>query len=468
MLKNLEQLVKEAARASEEIKAFHGQIRIVSHYDADGICSAAIMAHAMKRAGKDFHLSFVQQISCGLLEELRMEKRRLMIFLDLGSGYLDSIKTMLPDATVIICDHHQPMGVVASNVIHINSVAAGIDNNISGAGVTYLLARAMSRRNMDISHLAIVGAIGDSQIDSVGQGWGLNGLNREIIKEAEDRKKLSVSKGLRIWGRYRRPVHKAIQYSIDPYIPEVSGSESRSVQFLNEIGIPIKKPNGDWMTISDLSLEQQKRLATEIIKERIRKNHSNPEKIFGDVYELLDKPDVFRDASEFATVLNACGKMKKAYLGVSICLNDPKSFQEVEKVLETYRREVGRAISWIYRQIEKKSKKYFEGKGIYIICGSRVSEHIISNAISTVNHSGALPDKPLFGIADSEHGVKISARASQKLVDSGLNLSVIMNAAASAFGGEGGGHIGAAGAFIPKEKVPEFIEFSERMIAEKL
>ncbi len=469
MLEELELILRKTKKAKEVIRETKETVRIISHYDADGICSGAIMAEAVSRFGKDFRLTMAHQLNDDLLESLGEEKPEVVVFLDMGSGYLDEIRKHLKESTVIICDHHQPVGDIApeDNIIHINPVTTGIDGNISGAGVTYLLARTLEKRNIDLSPLAIIGAIGDSQIDSVGKNWGLNGLNREIMKEAEGQELLKVSKGLRIWGRYRRPIHKALEYSIDPYIPGISNSESASVQFLNDLGIPVKKKDGEWMTISDLTMDQQKRLATEIIKERIKGDQSDPDEIFGDVYELLDKPGEFRDASEFATVLNACGKMDRAYLGISICLNDPESFGEVKKVLESYRREIGKAISWIYRQYEKKTDRVRVLNGVYVLAGSRISEHIISNAISTVNHSGILPEKPVFGMADSERGIKISARASDSIVEKGLDLSGMMNAVAERFGGEGGGHRAAAGATIPKEKQEEFIVTVEQMLEKK-
>ncbi|MBN2042538.1 MAG: DHH family phosphoesterase [Candidatus Aenigmarchaeota archaeon] len=465
MMEQLKDMIRKASRAKEIIDACSDQIKVVSHYDADGICSAAIMTKALIRRGKDFHLAFIQQINEDILMELEAEKRKVIIFLDLGSGYLNDIKNYLNDSDVIICDHHQPVGDAGRNVTEINSVSSGIDGNISGAGVTYLLARTMSSENIDLASLAIVGAIGDSQIDSVGKDWGLNGLNMEIVKDAENKGKLKVSKGLRIWGRYSRPLHKALQYSIDPYIPGISGSESSAVQFLTEIGIPVKKNDGEWNTISDLTIDQQKRLATEIIKERIRGNHNDPDVVFGDVYELLDKPGIFRDASEFATVLNACGKMDRASLGVSVCLNRPDSFEEVKKVVEKYRSEIGKAISWIYRQIDKKTERIRIMNGVYILAGDAISEHFISNATSTVSHSGILPDKPIFGLANAERGIKISARASQELVDKGMRLNEIMNTIASKYGTEGGGHMAASGATIPAGKEEEFIKMTEELIS---
>ena len=82
-------------------------------------------------------------------------------------------------------------------------------------------------------------------------------------------------------------------------------TEARIRSVLQELGIKLKKENGEWRTLRDLTEEEQKRLASGIIAERVNGGQPNAEWIFGDVYELLDKGGECRDANEFATILNA-------------------------------------------------------------------------------------------------------------------------------------------------------------------
>lgn len=456
----MQKILNEAEKAKVWLKeASH--VRVVSHYDADGIASASIMAKTLVRMGKEFHLSLVKQLSGRILDSLA-DNRSLFIFLDMGSGQIEGIKKTLANSKVVICDHHQPGGVANESVVHINSTLAGIENSISGSGVTYIFCKTLNPINEDLSHLAVIGAIGDSQIDAVGMNWGLSGFNKDILKSAEAQNKIKVSKGLRLWGRYTRPLHKALAYSIDPHIPGISGSESASIQFLTDLGISAKKGD-DWRTIADLTIDEQRTLAGGMIKERVRANHDNPEFVFGDVYELLDKEGDFRDASEFATILNACGKMENADLGVSICLNVKSAFPKAREMLDDYRKEIGKGVRWVEANL-KNPDAVKEMKGVYVFTGDNVSEHMISNVISIINHSGMMPEKALFGIANAEGGIKISARASDTLVAGGLKLNEIMNSVAVQLGGEGGGHMAAAAAVIPAEKQEEFINMTELIL----
>jgi RecJ-like exonuclease len=64
----------------------------------------------------------------------------------------------------------------------------------------------------------------------------------------------------------------------------------------------------------------------------------------------------------------------------------------------------------------------------------------------------------VFGFAESNNKIKVSARASPSLK---INLKDIVSAAASKVGGEGGGHTLAAGALIPKGEENNFVNLIE-------
>jgi single-stranded-DNA-specific exonuclease len=473
MVEKLEGLVRSAVDAADAIRGFPGTVRVVSHYDADGIASAAIMVKALERERKEFRLSFTKQLSEEYIEGMKDDDEMLMVFTDLGSGFLKEIgKHLLGGGRkIIILDHHQVQGEVpeGARVWHVNPLLNGIEEDISGSGVSYLMARALSPINKDLSELAIIGAIGDSQTGSIGPHWGLLGINKEILKDAQSTGKISLGRGLRLWGRYGRPLHKALQYCMDPYIPGVSGSESGSVQLLNELGIEPKGPDGRWRTLASLNEKETQKLATGIIKERIRRGEDNPEWIFGDVYELPDKKESFRDANEFATMLNACGKSGNAWMGVGICLNDEAHSGELGKVMNRYRREIGKAVDLVRKD---PGMVRVTGSADYVLAGSSISEHIISNVASIIEKSSLVPDgesrKPVFAMVDAEGGqTKVSGRASDGLVAEGINMKEIMSRAAEETGGQGGGHAGAGGAMIPAGSEERFINTVEKLLSER-
>ena len=62
--------------------------------------------------------------------------------------------------------------------------------------------------------------------------------------------------------------------------------------------------------------EEIKKLVSGIILRRL--SEDSPEDVLGDVYILNEeeKESPFRDAKEFSTLLNACGRLEKASLGM--------------------------------------------------------------------------------------------------------------------------------------------------------
>ena len=77
-------------------------------------------------------------------------------------------------------------------------------------------------------------------------------------------------------------------------------------------------------------------------------------------------------------------------------------------------------------------------------------------------------DKPIIAFANCDEGVKVSARATQRLVDMGLNLAKAIEIACRKVGGHGGGHKIAAGAVIPKGKEWEFLEEFNRAVENQI
>ena len=82
-----------ASKCADCIKTM-SVVRVISHIDADGLTSAAIMSTALERAGIDHSIDFVRQLTNEILEKIAASTSDPVIFLDLGSGMLDKIKNL--------------------------------------------------------------------------------------------------------------------------------------------------------------------------------------------------------------------------------------------------------------------------------------------------------------------------------------------------------------------------------------
>ncbi|RLI41084.1 DHH family phosphoesterase [Candidatus Bathyarchaeota archaeon] len=461
---------KQAAETILETVKEDGFIHVFSHLDADGIAAAGIVGKALWRLDARFCIRITQWINDELVEEILFEKPQLIVFTDLGSGYIDLLKEKLSDFKIVILDHHQVSGEQAANFVHVNPHLLGIDGakDISGAGVTYFVAKAMNKENVDLSPIAVVGALGDLQ-DKYDQRM-LGGLNEKIVEDAKTTGLLTVEKDLIFFGRETRPIHRTLASTTNPFIPGISGEEDKSLAFLVSLGI--KPKFGDkWRALRDLSEEEKRKLCSALADYLVSKGlHFEASNLIGHVY-ILNREEPWtslRDAREFAVLLNATGRMDKPGLGVAICMGDRSSaFEEAEKVLEEYRRTINKYLGWIM----EKPERIRELENIYVVCGEDVIKDKIVGAVSSIlSMSLPNPEKPLIAYASlEEEGIaKFSARTTDTVVNKGVNLGEIMEVAAEKCLGKGGGHNIAAGAQVPIENIETFIKLVNELVGKQL
>ena len=405
-------------------------IRLISHLDADGITSAAIVVKFLKSKNKEFHLTIVKQLTDREIKMIDDEDYDLYIITDLGSGKINELERLNKEIYVI--DHHQIFG--KPKRVHLfNPYLFGLNGSTDacGATCTYLVFKSLGLE--DSAYLAIVGAIGDNQEDEN----GLIGINRWVLENTDE---VEMKKGLKVFGRKSKPIHTALSQS-EVQIPGISGDESKTVQFLSEIGIKIKDENG-FRTLSDLSEDESKKLIKEIIIKGMSSNE-DLNKLFGYVYDIKKRNGILSDAREFATLLNSFGRQGMAGEGVEICLGNDNN-KLIENVLKDYRKKIIESIKWIKQNM--KSRDGIE----YVIAEDNVPDTMIGTIISMLIRG---EHNTIIGLANSDGNVKVSIRTK----DEDLNLGKIMEDVAGKVGGEGGGHKKAAGASIPKGKEEEFI-----------
>jgi RecJ-like exonuclease len=453
-----------------EVARNDGLIHVFSHLDADGVAAAGIMGKALFRLDARFRIQITQWINEKIAGEILSEKPQLVVFTDLGSGYVDFVNECLADFKTVILDHHQIIGEESANIVHVNPHLHGIDGarDVSGSGVAYLVTKAMDKANVDAAPVAVVGALADLQ-DKYDQRK-LCGVNETIVKDAVDAGFLSVEKDLIFFGRETRPIHRTLASTTNPFIPGISGEEDKCLAFL--ASLDIKPREGErWRALRDLSEDEKRRLcsalADYLLSKGLRLEAAN---LIGHVYTLCHEEPwtPLRDAREFGVLLNGTGRMDRPSLGVAVCMGDRGSaLEEANKVLEEYRRSINKYLGWVMEKPERMK----EFSNIYVVNGEDYINDKIVGAISSILSSGLPnPEKPLIAYANVEDEglAKISARTVDCVTSKGLNLGNIMQVAAERFGGKGGGHNVAAGAQVPKEKIGDFVELVNELVGKRL
>jgi RecJ-like exonuclease len=442
---------------------------LVSHDDADGLTAGSITYRTILREGFTPQLRCLKRLDREFIEAASKIQQDLIIFSDTGSGQLENLeKYILEKTKVIVLDHHETTELEHENLVHVNPHLSGIDGarEVSGAGVSYFFAKEVNGKNKDLAHLALIGALGDMQDTPE----GLTGPNKEILNDAIEENLVELEKDLRFFGRQTRPLYKAIEYTTEPFIPTLSGNESACVQFLSDIGIPLKK-KGKPLRLVDLSGEERKKLTTELILKMIENkiDVKTAETIVGDVFTVLAEEEgtQLRDAKEFTSLLNACGRYEKYGIGVGICLGDRGVILEnALSLLEENKKYISQCYDWINKNMDRVEDK---GDFYSFHAHNELNDTVVGTVASMLVSSRMLkPTKTVIGFADSDDEIKVSGRSTNEFVKRGVNLGHALLYAAEKTGGEGGGHDIAAGAQVKPGKEDEFLKYVAEKIGEQL
>lgn len=440
-------------------------IRVISHRDADGITAGAILAKAIAREGTNFHLSIVKQLSEDIIKELAEENQKIYVFSDLGSGSISLIEKYLGNATVVIADHHPPEDgeIEQENHVLVNPTQFGADSvrDLSGSGVAYFIAKALNEKNVDLSYLALVGAVGDMQ-EVDGQ---FHGMNIEIIEDAKELDLIEVQKEIRLFGRETRTLSQMLAYASNPELPGITGDIRNAIEFLRSKGFD---PDMNYWQLKE---EEKRRLHDVLVIHLIKNNASKEDidRLIGDVILIKKYPegDPRHEAREFATLLNATGRLNMGTLGVAICLGDEKAFKDALKLVDEYKRE---QIEMRRYLIQNWNSAIEKDHAYVFYAGKNIKDTMVGIAATmAINAQLAKAEKPVIVLADSEEDglIKGSARTTKKGIEKGYDLGEALRKAAEVLGGEGGGHAIAAGIRIPKDRLDEFTELIDKLLGEQ-
>jgi single-stranded-DNA-specific exonuclease len=472
------------------------RVLLASHIDADGLTSAAIAASALERAGIPFEAVFEKQLDEAAIDRLAATGYDTVLFTDFGSGQLDLIGEH-EDAgafTPVIADHHQPAD--RDTDYHLNPLLFGINgaSELSGAGASYVLARALTdvagepagdtkvaatdggtttarADNRDLAALAVVGAVGDMQAS----GGELHGANEGIVAEGVDADVLETGTDLALYGKQTRPLPKFLEYATDVYIPGISNDQGGALRFLDGLDLELKA-DGEWRCWAELTSEEKQTVASALVKRAVSRGvpASKIDELVGTSYVLAAEPvgTELRDASEFSTLLNATARYDRADVGLGVCLGDrEEALERARTLLRNHRRNLSAGIDLVTEEgvTHEEHVQWFHA-------GDRIRETIVGIVAGmAMGNQGVSHSKPILAFAektvdDTSEGdeeIKVSARGTHSLVRQGLDLSAVLGEASRAVGGDGGGHDVAAGATVPKGEEEAFVDLADDLVGEQ-
>ncbi|MCV0401946.1 MAG: DHH family phosphoesterase [Nitrosopumilus sp.] len=435
-------------------------ISVTTHIDCDGLTSGSIITKALIRAGANCTVRTSKEFSKNVLESFKTDSRDFHVVTDLGGGFANELNKTLGDNWVVL-DHHQISDEEMDNQNVINSWKYGIDGGVEvcAGGMAYLASVALDERNLDLSAIAVVSALGDRQ--DQGERKSFIGKNFEIANIAKEQGLVEIDLDLLLVGRETRPLADALAFTSQPFIEGLTWNRDACLSILNSSGISLKE-EGRWRVPAELN-EEEKRLvieaitkfasgknATEIMTELIGYTYTFPRE---------DNRSFLRDGREFATMLNSCGRINRSGVGIAVCMGDRnKILREAETILKDYRKMIREYMNILSNERWRIS----ESETCVMVNGEDIVPETMTGTISSLiagspKNSGKIV---ILRTKAEENTIKFSSRKSFGC-KSDINLSEIMRTGAERFDGIGGGHNAAAGAKITKDKLDEFLNYLE-------
>ncbi len=420
-----------------------GFTAVLTHYDADGITAGGLFSRLLANYGIEFIVRATTDLSNDVTRKFFSIKANAHVLLDMGSGDLERIHSYSDGRDVFIIDHHKVVGNSAG--LHIlNPELYGFDGGQTGcAGVLSGLLGYYATEDPYFLAIGLVGASGDMQLIQPVD------ITKHLLDLAVEKNVVDIKKGFIFFMNNSLPLHKAITWSFNPYIPGFSGRDDVGLMLIKKAGIdyPSRPP---FKKASDLSSVERNKLLEEIIKylANLGVREIKPSDITKNYVILkLENHPLLKNVDEFANLVNTAGRMGKEHMGILLTFGFRGKLVESLKDLYLERRKM---IAKYLAIADRKLKIY---KDMIVVVDMRDTDfnYRFSGTISTIlSRSIKHSDKVVILISESPYGIKISARAPKSIVDKGLNLADIMRSLSKKFSGVGGGHNVAAGATLQR------------------
>jgi len=430
-------------------------VAIIAHFDTDGLCAASIMEQALARENISFTTTCVQHIDDASLS-LVDQDADIILCVDIGATKISKLATFFPKKTILVLDHHQVLQeeTTVTDVLHLNPYLDGIDerNSISGAGVTYFFALGMNAKNREFAHLGVLGALGDTQ-----EKRGFTELNNKILQHAIIQKTIKVGKRIKLFGLFSRPLVKVLEYSSDISIPGVTGSEDGAKRLLDDLRIQYEW-RGRLKKWHNLRPWDQEKLTQKILE---LKRDTPEEELVVPTYSLThpDYRKELADMKEFATIINACGRLEEYRVALDALRADALGQEQALMQLRVYKSAIYEGLQLVEQM--RTNNELIQSDSYVIINFKESLRPSLAGIIASILSRNRIYKEGIVvcTLARDTELTKISLRLNKE--SSGLQLQVMLESIVQELDADAGGHDHAAGAVIKTADEEKFIALLE-------
>lgn len=319
-------LVEEAQKAARLLHE-HAYVRILARAgDADAACAAALLAHAMRREGIDFHVTWTARLDAPAAHMLSEEKNDALVLLGLGG---DASEREPMAGRKLIVDHDaQPLPGEA--VLH---------DDASLASLSSMVAVALSPRNLDLAPLALAGAVAARRHIL---GW--SGLDARILAEATASGVVQNTQALNLRGGTLLAALSALDA---PCVSGLTGRARNAKKLVTDLQLTGEAPP---QSLPDADAE---RLGSHLTLRLLQQGASDAalDALFRPKLATLKGPHTGYDAAELALLSETAAALGRSGLALAALWPDEAARGELSQLADTLRDDLVAALLKAEREL---------------------------------------------------------------------------------------------------------------------
>ena len=406
---------------------------LISHSDADGYASAAVLRYMLEREGISYSTRFYnrkgtwKQYLDGVLPQYDHIDSLAVFFSDIGSEVNELGRYFKENPSyVFILDHHEMNSVeddkLPPNFHYINPTTYGYDGlkEIAGAALVYLFVKEISLKNMNAAWMALVGITNDTLMNV----QNYRSFNKMIVEEAASEEQIKLHQGLMVYGATHESIKSALAYSVFPFIRETGGNPKIARDILEDLHISPKKK------VVDLDSSE-----VECINNRF------PENLMGQFIEFPKKKGILRYAFEHGLLISQLAFKSRAQ--AETLMNSTSTPIKSTEIYQTFIRGLTKNLGLFL-----KAPKEFTDNVLFVDASRKLALNYWSDVASyaSVNKLYNTDKILLLGGLDG-NAIKLSVRCHENYppLKEGKGVDVLINKLKQNYSGMGGGHKLAGG-----------------------
>ncbi len=368
----LEDYNKEAvSKLLESIKSIKLlEVSVIKSIDC--LASSIILSEILKQLNINFSLTFINDF-----DQLKVSKNLSILISDKESD-------------------HQYHIILYKNIIRINP-----DFNLKisefefpTSVLLYLIAKHLDFNNKNLAYLPIVSNIINLRTPAL----------LELIGEAIKENVITSGTSLSLVDSATRPIHRALEFSIDPYIPNISNKEDNAVSLLSSLAIKIKEED-KFTRLIDLNGNDISKLTEEIL---VRNPELSTRQITKTKYFLKSEEyaSALKDLDEFNLLLEVSLLSEKYSMPIAKCLS-PKSYKNRSlDILRDFRLKCLQVLEWVHNN---KSNIIEKDNFILINYPNNLDDYIVKSIPKILYNNFYLNSNQSVIFSVSDENKKITA-----------------------------------------------------------